>query len=399
MCDGVTARPTTSWSTPHAFHEGAGRLLVEVQRIKSEGDYEAARALFDTYGIHFDPALRDEVVARVDRLGLPSYTGFVMPRLEPILDAGGQVTDVRISYPLDLETQMLEYSGETVRFQECFMNGGTLAPRRSRRTRSTTRVCFLGFALVVVAAVGVVLRATDSQNEVLQPPSLPSFLAGAVDPVIEALWSRFSRRNAIAHVRYISQFWRIGGNPGYDASIEHVRARLLASGFSATRPGEVPAHSSTWIEEYPNGGKGWSYSTGTLALARAGEPDEVVLSRDRQQIALCINSFPTPEAGLLAPLVDVGKGDSEADYAGKDVKGAVVLGDAGTAQLWRLAVIEPRRARHRLDGPQQPRLAGSSRCAGDGARRLGHSPVGRRSRMTRDVTVSDSRPVPTRPRR
>ena len=50
--------------------------------MKSEGDYEAARTLFETYGVHFDPALRDEVVARVDRLRLPSYTGFVMPTLD-----------------------------------------------------------------------------------------------------------------------------------------------------------------------------------------------------------------------------------------------------------------------------------------------------------------------------
>ena len=95
-----------------AFREGVARLLSEVQRIKSEGDYDAARDLFETYGIHFDPALRDEVVARVDRLNLPSYTGFVMPRLEPVVDAAGEIADVRISYPQDLETQMLEYSGK-----------------------------------------------------------------------------------------------------------------------------------------------------------------------------------------------------------------------------------------------------------------------------------------------
>jgi len=92
-----------------AFREGAGRLLAEVQRIKSEGDYVAARALFDTYGIHFDPALRDEVVARVDALQLPSYTAIVMPRLTPRY-RDGEVVDVEISYPCDLETQMLEYS-------------------------------------------------------------------------------------------------------------------------------------------------------------------------------------------------------------------------------------------------------------------------------------------------
>jgi len=96
-----------------AFHAGCGDLLAEVQRIKSEGDYAAARALFERYGVHFDPALRDEVVRRVDHLHLPSYTGFVQPRLEPVTDASGRITDVRISYPQDLETQMLEYAGFT----------------------------------------------------------------------------------------------------------------------------------------------------------------------------------------------------------------------------------------------------------------------------------------------
>jgi dipeptidyl-peptidase-3 len=94
-----------------AFQRGAGRLLAEVQRIKSEGDYEAAKALFETYGVHFDSALRDEVVARVDRLHMPSYTGFVQPRLEAVRDGDGGISDVRISYPLDLAAQMLEYSG------------------------------------------------------------------------------------------------------------------------------------------------------------------------------------------------------------------------------------------------------------------------------------------------
>jgi dipeptidyl-peptidase-3 len=96
-----------------AFRDGCGRLLAEVQRIKSLGDYTAARALFETYGIHFDPALRDEIVARVDRLKLPSYSAFVQPRLEPVLDAAGQIVDVRMSYPLSLERQMLEYSGKS----------------------------------------------------------------------------------------------------------------------------------------------------------------------------------------------------------------------------------------------------------------------------------------------
>jgi dipeptidyl-peptidase III len=96
---------------PKAFREGTGRLLAEVQRIKSEGDYAGAKTLFETYGIHFDARLRDEIVKRVDELKLPSYTGFVMPKLTAVTDAPGKITDVTVSYPMDLTTQMLEFSG------------------------------------------------------------------------------------------------------------------------------------------------------------------------------------------------------------------------------------------------------------------------------------------------
>jgi dipeptidyl-peptidase-3 len=96
-----------------AFREGVGKLLAEVQRVKSEGDFAGAKKLFDTYGIHFDPKLRDEVIARVDQLKLPAYSGFVMPDLAAVKDAGGAVTDVTISYPQDLAKQMLAYSAMT----------------------------------------------------------------------------------------------------------------------------------------------------------------------------------------------------------------------------------------------------------------------------------------------
>jgi dipeptidyl-peptidase-3 len=96
---------------PKAFREGVGRLLADVQRIKSEGDYAGAKKLFDTYGIHFDAKLRDEIVSRVDKLNLPSYSGFVMPKLTPVIAADGSISDVTISYPQDLARQMLEYSG------------------------------------------------------------------------------------------------------------------------------------------------------------------------------------------------------------------------------------------------------------------------------------------------
>jgi len=93
-----------------AFHQGVGVLLAEVQRIKAEGDYAAALTLTEAYGVHFDPALRDEVVARVDALRLPSYSAFVMPRLSAVHGEAGEIRDVEVSYPCDLEAQMLEYS-------------------------------------------------------------------------------------------------------------------------------------------------------------------------------------------------------------------------------------------------------------------------------------------------
>jgi dipeptidyl-peptidase-3 len=96
---------------PVAWREAAGRLLAHVQQIKSTGDYAAAKALFDEHGIHFDPKLRDEVVARYAKLDVPSYTAYVMPRLTPVWGTDGKLDDVTISAPLSIETQMLEWSG------------------------------------------------------------------------------------------------------------------------------------------------------------------------------------------------------------------------------------------------------------------------------------------------
>ena len=156
-----------------------------------------------------------------------------------------------------------------------------------------------------------------------------------VDPVIDALWSTFDQQAAFAHVEFISQFWRLPGNHGYDLSIDRIRERLITAGFT---PGAAGAAPHAWVEEYPNPGRGWEHSVGTVALVRSGRPDEVVLSRDRERLALCINSFSTDPAGVVAPLVDVGAGRDE-DYAGKTVKGAVVLGDSDAGALWRKAVV------------------------------------------------------------
>ena len=93
-----------------AFRDGCGQLLAEVQRIKAQADYDAAAALFERHGTHFDPVLRDEVIARTDALDLPAYTAFVQPELEAVRDERGAIVDVRIGYPCDFTAQMLRYA-------------------------------------------------------------------------------------------------------------------------------------------------------------------------------------------------------------------------------------------------------------------------------------------------
>lgn len=98
---------------PKAWHAGACRLLAQVQRIKSEGDYAAGKQLVERFGVKFDPALRDEIVARFRAQDLPAYSALVQPELVAVRDAAGAVVDASITYPCDLEAQMLRWSGRS----------------------------------------------------------------------------------------------------------------------------------------------------------------------------------------------------------------------------------------------------------------------------------------------
>ncbi|HZN02554.1 MAG TPA: peptidase M49, partial [Candidatus Polarisedimenticolia bacterium] len=98
-----------------AMRKGVATLLAEVQRIKGEGDRAAARALLDRYATRIDPRLRDEVVARADRAGIPSYMAFVMPEIVPVRDASGEVVDASLEPGGDFTLQMLRFSGKLQR--------------------------------------------------------------------------------------------------------------------------------------------------------------------------------------------------------------------------------------------------------------------------------------------
>ena len=90
--------------------EGVGMLLSELMRIKAEGDYAAIKALVDKYGVHFDPKLRDQVMARYDKLNVPSYWCGVNADLTATFDSNGKITAVNVSYPRDYIKQQLGYA-------------------------------------------------------------------------------------------------------------------------------------------------------------------------------------------------------------------------------------------------------------------------------------------------
>lgn len=87
-----------------------GQLLREIQRIKSEGDYEAGKDLIENYGVKVDQELHAEVLKRTEKLKSAPYGGFINPVLVPVTDTDGNITDVTIEYPTDFTKQMLDYS-------------------------------------------------------------------------------------------------------------------------------------------------------------------------------------------------------------------------------------------------------------------------------------------------
>lgn len=94
------------------LREAFAKLLAEIQRIKSEGDFEAAKQLVERYAIHVEPKLHEELLARYKSLGIAPYKGFLNPKMELVSDSEGNATDVRIDYTEAYDEQMLRYSKE-----------------------------------------------------------------------------------------------------------------------------------------------------------------------------------------------------------------------------------------------------------------------------------------------
>ena len=212
-------------------------------------------------------------------------------------------------------------------------------------------------AIVAVGLCGPGLMAIVACAAATQaPPASAVDLSRLLPPKAEHVYSAIERRvtgrTAMEVVVFMDRFWRVAGNPGFVASQDDIRARLIAAGFAAG-PADKPGGARVWFEEFPAAQPGWDHTRGTLSIVASGRSpnvpdagssdvatDEVVLSRERHRVALCINSFPTAAGGLVARLVDVEGGDAPADYANREVRGAVVLGDAPVRRLWDEAVVK-----------------------------------------------------------
>ena len=94
------------------LREAFAKLLAEIQRIKSEGDFEAAKLLVEHYAIYVEPKLHEELLARYKSLGIAPYKGFLNPKMEIVSDSEGNATDVRLDYTEAYDEQMLRYSSE-----------------------------------------------------------------------------------------------------------------------------------------------------------------------------------------------------------------------------------------------------------------------------------------------
>lgn len=94
------------------LREAFAKLLAEIQRIKSEGDFETAKQLVERYAIHVEPKLHEELLARYKSLGIAPYKGFLNPKMEIVADSDGNATDVRLDYTEAYDEQMLRYSKE-----------------------------------------------------------------------------------------------------------------------------------------------------------------------------------------------------------------------------------------------------------------------------------------------
>jgi hypothetical protein len=176
----------------------------------------------------------------------------------------------------------------------------------------------------ILLTATVLLTGIDVEGQ--QPfhlPPLDRVLPPRAETIYQQLADRVDARAAMDVVTFMAPLWRLAGNPAFETSQQFISDRLAAAGLQPK------------YETYPNSGQGWEYVRGSVRLG--GPAGEVLLSKETHRVDLAINSMSTPPGGITARLVDVGDGTSDAAYAGRDVKGAVVLASGNVSQVWNFA--------------------------------------------------------------
>jgi len=196
---------------------------------------------------------------------------------------------------------------------------------RHARVRAALALLLVPAALAAQATPSDDLAA-KARVELAAGRQLPPALDRVVTPVIDRIWDGFDRQAAIGQVQFMDQYWRLAGNEGFDKSIDRVKARLVAAGFKElparpTAPITVP---SLWIEPAPTPSLGWDQQVATVAIVRDGQPEQVVLSRQKERPAPAIQSF-SPHPGWPPP--------SPARFA-RAVRGAPAAGADVEAPGW-----------------------------------------------------------------
>lgn len=185
---------------------------------------------------------------------------------------------------------------------------------RARRLRSLTSAA-AALALSVVAPLGA---------------------QSATAPIAELVRPLYSGDRAKETVAYLDQFVRWPGNRGFDASIAHIAERLEAAGYVRDDSARSRAPLTYRIERYPMANPAWEPLDASLHIEGEMEP---VLRFETNRNMLATNSFSTPVGGLTAELVDAGRGTA-AELDAANVRGRIVLANAGVGGLFRAAVVQ-----------------------------------------------------------
>ena len=181
-------------------------------------------------------------------------------------------------------------------------------------------------ALWLLGSVALGAQAPPKVVSAVEPhlPPLDGVLPPRAEAVYSAIAPRVDQSTAMDVVTIMAPLWRLAGNTDFDRSQQVIFEKLSAAGLAPR------------YDTIPDSGQGWEHVRGTVRLG--GPAGEAVLSREMDRVALAINSFSTTAGGAMFRLVDVGRGNDAASYEGKDVKGAVVIADAGLGPVFQQAV-------------------------------------------------------------